>query len=47
VQYETQVEIVISSLKRFGKAEKVEAAGTEPVNGSAFSEEVTDDDVPF
>jgi hypothetical protein len=36
---------VVSSLKKLGKAEKSEAA--EPTNGSEFSEQITDDDVPF
>jgi len=38
-------EIVVSSLKKLGKAEKSEAA--EPVNGSEFSDEITDADMPF
>ena len=39
-------EIVVSSLKKLGKAEKTEAAAGEP-SGSEFSEEITDADVPF
>jgi len=35
-------EILVSSLKKLGKTEKVEGAG-----GSEFSEEITDADVPF
>lgn len=38
-------EIVVSSLKKLGKAEKTEASGA-LANGSEFSEEITDDDVP-
>ena len=39
-------EIVVSSLKKLGKAEKSEGAGG-PTGGSEFSEEITDADVPF
>ena len=38
-------EIVISSLKKLGKAEKAE--GGESANRSEFSEEITDGDVPL
>jgi single-stranded DNA-binding protein len=38
-------EIVVSSLKKLGKAEKTEASGA-LANGSEFSEEITDEDVP-
>jgi len=39
-------EIVVSSLKKLGKVEKVEVATGEQA-GSDFSEEITDADVPF
>jgi single-strand DNA-binding protein len=39
-------EIVVSSLKKLGKVEKVEAVGGDP-SGSEFFEQITDDDVPF
>ncbi len=39
-------EIVVSSLKKLGKAEKTEVAGGDPA-GSEFSEQITDADVPF
>jgi single-strand DNA-binding protein len=39
-------EIVVSSLKKLGKAEKPEGAAAS-ADGSEFSEEITDADVPF
>jgi single-strand DNA-binding protein len=38
-------EIVVSSLKKLGKAQKTEMSGA-LANGPEFSEEITDDDVP-
>jgi len=40
-------EIVVSSMKKLGKVEKSESAGTEPQSVSEFSEQITDDDVPI
>jgi single-strand DNA-binding protein len=39
-------EILVSSLKKLGKVEKTEGAGA-TASVSEFSEEITDDDVPF
>jgi single-stranded DNA-binding protein len=40
-------EILVSSLKKLGKARKSDAAGAVPQSGSEFLEEITDAGVPF